>query len=150
MPSGAIINKIATKLHINQGAEVTCDQSCHIINFETDGPAATIEVDDASAFWPQWHLFPLENVCLSALDLMMHANRRTALCEATNLHRLGTICLLGLLDAVTGGKKSRALHRMDKACLKVLRNQIGHARRMFAQKCACNLVDFSKGLGRVA
>ena len=40
MPSGTMCNEIAIRIHTKPGDEIICDSSCHIINFETGGPAA--------------------------------------------------------------------------------------------------------------
>lgn len=40
LPSGTMCNKIAIRVHTRPGDEVVCERSCHIIGFETGGPAA--------------------------------------------------------------------------------------------------------------
>ena len=40
LPSGTMCNEIAIQVHTKPGDEVICERSCHLINFETGGPAA--------------------------------------------------------------------------------------------------------------
>ena len=40
LPSGTMCNEIALRVHTRPGDEVICERSCHIIGFETGGPAA--------------------------------------------------------------------------------------------------------------
>ncbi len=40
LPSGTICIEIAIQVHMKPGDEVICERSCHLINFETGGPAA--------------------------------------------------------------------------------------------------------------
>lgn len=40
LPSGTMCNEIAIRVHTKPGDEVICERSCHLINFETGGPAA--------------------------------------------------------------------------------------------------------------
>lgn len=40
LPSGTMCNEIAIRVHTCPGDEVICERSCHIIGFETGGPAA--------------------------------------------------------------------------------------------------------------
>lgn len=40
LPSGTMCNEIAIRVHTRPGDEVICERSCHLINFETGGPAA--------------------------------------------------------------------------------------------------------------
>ena len=40
LPSGTMCNEIAVRVHTKPGDEVICERSCHLINFETGGPAA--------------------------------------------------------------------------------------------------------------
>ena len=40
LPSGTMCNEIAIRVHTKPGDELICERSCHLINFETGGPAA--------------------------------------------------------------------------------------------------------------
>ena len=40
LPSGTMCNEIAVRVHTKPGDEVICERSCHLINYETGGPAA--------------------------------------------------------------------------------------------------------------
>ena len=40
LPSGTMCNEIAVRVHTKPGDEVISERSCHLINFETGGPAA--------------------------------------------------------------------------------------------------------------
>ncbi|MEL0112241.1 MAG: threonine aldolase family protein [Rickettsiales bacterium] len=40
LPSGTMCNEIAINVHTSPGDEVICERTCHLINFETGGPAA--------------------------------------------------------------------------------------------------------------
>jgi threonine aldolase len=40
LPSGTMCNEIAIRVHTNPGDEVICERTCHLVNYETGGPAA--------------------------------------------------------------------------------------------------------------
>ena len=40
LPSGTMCNEIAIRVHTSPGDEVICERSCHLVNYETGGPAA--------------------------------------------------------------------------------------------------------------
>ncbi|MBT6242754.1 MAG: threonine aldolase family protein [Rhodospirillaceae bacterium] len=40
LPSGTMCNEIAIRVHTNPGDEVICERTCHLVNYESGGPAA--------------------------------------------------------------------------------------------------------------
>ena len=44
LPSGTMCNEIAIRVHTAPGDEVICERTCHLVNYETGGPAAISSV----------------------------------------------------------------------------------------------------------
>jgi threonine aldolase len=44
LPSGTMCNEISIRVHTHPGDEVICERTCHVVNYETGGPAAISSV----------------------------------------------------------------------------------------------------------
>ena len=148
LPSGTMCNEIAINLHTRPGDEVICEQTCHIINFETGGPAAISGVM-IRAIRGANGIFTADQVreCLRPNSRYMPPSALLCVEQTANMGG-GAVWPLDQLDAVAAAAKGAGLAtHMDGARLMnaVIKTGIPAARH--AQNYDSVWIDFTKGLG---
>ncbi len=148
LPSGTMCNEIAIKVHTNPGDEIICEQSCHIINFETGGPAAISGVM-IRALHGQNGMFSPEQVQSVIRPNSRYMPKSTLLCvEQTANMGGGAIWPLEKLQAVaTVAKKAGLATHMDGARLMNAVTKTGISAASYAEHYDTVWIDFTKGLG---
>ncbi|MCP5366176.1 MAG: DegT/DnrJ/EryC1/StrS family aminotransferase [Hyphomicrobiales bacterium] len=148
LPSGTMCNEIALRVHCTPGDEVICEQTSHIVNFESGGPAAlsgvmirTVEGDRgrfdaaavAAAIRPPSRYFP--------------ASRLLCLEQTANLGG-GAVWPLEQMQAVVAAARNAGLAaHMDGARLLNACAATGIAAATYGGLFDSCWIDFSKGLG---
>lgn len=148
LPSGTMCNEIAIKVHTNPGDEVICEQSCHIINFETGGPSAISGVM-IRAIHGENGIFSADQVRASIRPNSRYMPKSTLMCveQTANLGG-GAIWPLEQLDAVADAAREAGLAtHMDGARLMNAATKTGVAAARYAQNYDSVWIDFTKGLG---
>ncbi|MBH69262.1 MAG: low specificity L-threonine aldolase [Rhodospirillaceae bacterium] len=148
LPSGTMCNEIAINIHTNPGDEIICEQSCHIINFETGAPAFISGVM-IKALEGKNGIFDHEQVANSIRNPSRYDPRTSLLCvEQTSNMSGGTIWPLDKLNAVSSvAKKSGIRTHMDGARLLNACVKTGIDASVYAENFDSVWLDFSKGLG---
>ncbi|WP_299778298.1 threonine aldolase family protein [uncultured Roseobacter sp.] len=148
LPSGTMCNEIAIKVHTNPGDEVICEQSCHIINFETGGPAAISGVM-IKALHGQNGIFTPEQVVQAIRPNSRYMPKCTLMCvEQTANMGGGAIWPLEQLQAVASAAKDAGLAtHMDGARLMNAVAKKGISAATYAENYDTVWIDFTKGLG---
>jgi len=148
LPSGTMCNEIAIKVHTNPGDEVICEQSCHIINFETGGPAAISGVM-IKALHGQNGMFTPEQVADAIRPNSRYMPQSTLLCvEQTANMGGGAIWPLEQLQAVAAVAKDAGMAtHMDGARLMNAVAKTGISAATYAESYDTVWIDFTKGLG---
>ncbi|MCF6432961.1 threonine aldolase family protein [Leisingera sp. MMG026] len=148
LPSGTMCNEIAIKVHTNPGDEVICEQSCHIINFETGGPAAISGVM-IRAIEGSNGIFTADQVRACIRPNSRYMPESTLLCvEQTANMGGGAIWPLEQLDNVAKAAKDAGLAtHMDGARLMNAVAKTGIPAARYAQHYDTVWIDFTKGLG---
>lgn len=151
LPTGTMCNEIALRVQCDPGAEVICERSCHIVNFEAGGPAALSgimihAIDGENGF------FTADQVRAAIRPPSRYSpeSRLVAVEQTTNLGG-GGIWPLAQLREVAAEAKSRGLKthmdgaRLFNACVKT-----GISARDYADMFDTVWIDFTKGLGGFA
>ena len=148
LPSGTMCNEIAIKLHTHPGDEVLADQSSHIVNFETGGPAA-ISGAMIRTIPGENGMFLADQVRQSIRPQSRYAPKSALLCvEQTANMGGGAIWPLDQLDEVTAAAKEAGLAtHMDGARLMNAVVKSGTSAARYAQGVDSVWIDFTKGLG---
>lgn len=148
LPSGTMCNEIAIKVHTNPGDEIICEQSCHIINFETGGPAAISGVM-IKALQGQNGMFTPDQVAGAVRPNSRYMPQSTLLCvEQTANMGGGAIWPLEQLQAVAAVAKDAGLAtHMDGARLMNAVAKTGIPAASYAERYDTVWIDFTKGLG---
>ena len=148
LPSGTMCNEIAIKVHTNPGDEVICEDSCHILNFETGGPGAISGVM-IKALHGQNGVFDPEQVRAAIRPNSRYMPKSTLLCveQTANLGG-GAIWPLKKLKAVTAVAKEAGLStHLDGARLMNAVVKTGIPAATYAESFDTVWIDFTKGLG---
>lgn len=148
MPSGTMCNEIAIKVHTDPGDEIICEQSSHIINFETGGPSAISGVmiraiDGING------MFTAEQARACLRPNSRYLPKSSLICvEQTANMGGGDIWPLDQLDAVASVAKDAGLAtHMDGARLLNASVRTGIEAARYAQEYDSVWIDFTKGLG---
>ena len=148
MPSGTMCNEIAIKVHTDPGDEIICEQSSHIINFETGGPSAISGVmiraiDGING------MFTAEQARACLRPNSRYLPKSSLICvEQTANMGGGGIWPLDQLDAVASVAKDAGLAtHMDGARLLNASVRTGIEAARYAQEYDSVWIDFTKGLG---
>ena len=148
MPSGTMCNEIAIKVHTDPGDEIICENSCHIINFETGGPAAISGVMIRAIEGINGR-FTAEQAraCVRANSRYMPKSSLLCVEQTANMGG-GAIWPLDQMDAVASVAKDAGLAtHMDGARLLNASVKTGIAASRYAQEYDSVWIDFTKGLG---
>lgn len=147
LPSGTMCNEIAIKVHTKPGDEIICEESCHIINFETGGPAAISSVM-IKALHGQNGMFKPEQVQNAIRPNSRYMPQSTLLCvEQTANMGGGAIWPLEQLQAVAAVAKGAGLAtHMDGARLMNAVVKTGIPAATYAEGYDTVWIDFTKGL----
>ncbi len=148
LPSGTMCNEIAIRVHTKPGDEVICERSCHLINFETGGPAAISGV----------MIQPVdgENGTFTAAqvrDVIRPASRyypesRLVCVEQTANMGGGTVWPLEQINGVANAAKEAGLAtHMDGARLLNAVVKSGVPAAQWTEGYESCWLDFTKGLG---
>ena len=148
LPSGTMCNEIAIRVHTRPGDEVICERSCHLINFETGGPAAisgvmTQPIDGQNG------IFDADQVRAAIRPPSRYApeSRLVAVEQTANMGG-GTVWPLAQITAVAeAAKESGLATHMDGARLLNAAVKAGVAAKDFTAGYDSCWIDFSKGLG---
>ncbi len=148
LPSGTMCNEIAIKVHTSPGDEVICEQTCHIVNFETGGPAAISGVM-LRAILGENGIYKPEQVQDCLRPESRYAPRSALLCvEQTANMGGGAVWPLEQLDEVADVAREAGLAtHMDGARLMNAVAKTGISAARYAQNYDSAWIDFSKGLG---
>jgi threonine aldolase len=148
LPSGTMCNEIAIKVHTQPGDEVICEQSCHIINFETGGPSAISGVM-IRALQGQNGIFEAEQMRAAIRPNSRYMPRSALVCvEQTANMGGGAIWPLEKLQAVSqAAKEAGLITHMDGARLLNACATTGIAAADYADGYDSVWIDFTKGLG---
>ena len=148
LPSGTMCNEIAIQVHTKPGDEVICERSCHLINFETGGPAAisgvmTFPIDGAFGIYEPDQL----REAIRPPSRYAPESRLVAVEQTANMGG-GTVWPLEKLNAVAEVAKEAGLAtHMDGARLLNAAVKSGIDAKQFTAGYDSCWLDFSKGLG---
>lgn len=148
LPSGTMCNEIAIKVHTNPGDEVICEESCHIINFETGGPSAISGVMIRAISGANGIFTPDQvRACLRPNSRYMPKSALMCVEQTANMGG-GAIWPLNQLDEVAQVAKQAGLAtHMDGARLMNAATKSGVSPARYAQEYDSVWIDFTKGLG---
>jgi len=151
LPTGTMCNEIAIKVQTRPGDEVICDQSCHVINFETGGPAALSGVM-IRALDGKHGLFTAEQVEQAIRPSSRYAPRSALLCaEQTANMGGGAIWPVDQLTSAAQVAKTAGLAtHLDGARLLNAVVKTGVPAAAYAHAFDSVWIDFTKGLGAPA
>jgi threonine aldolase len=148
LPSGTMCNAISVNLHTHPSDEIIAEQSCHIINSESGGPAAISGVMIRPIQGVNG-VFSADQVLDSLRPSSRHTPRSALLCvEQTANFGGGTIWPLQKLEevAIVAKEAGLATH-MDGARLMNAVVKTGIEAAQYAANFDSVWIDFSKGLG---
>ncbi len=148
LPSGTMCNEIAVRVHTAPGDEVICERSCHLVNYETGGPAAISGVmiqpiDGRNG------MFEPEQVtaALRPNSRYMPESRLVCVEQTANLGG-GAVWPLDKIQAVAAVAKDAGLAtHMDGARLMNAVVKTGTPADAWTQGYDSCWIDFTKGLG---
>jgi threonine aldolase len=148
LPSGTMCNEIAIKVHTNPGDEVICEETCHIINFETGGPSAISGVMIRAVSGANGIFTPDQvRACLRPNSRYMPKSALMCVEQTANMGG-GAIWPLEQLDEVAQVAKQAGLAtHMDGARLMNAAIKSGIPAARYAQAYDSVWIDFTKGLG---
>lgn len=148
LPSGTMCNEIAINVHTNPGDEMICEQSCHLINFETGGPSALSGVM-IRALQGENGIFEAEQAFEAIRPNSRYMPKTSLFCveQTANLGG-GAIWQLEKLQAVSCLAKEYEINtHMDGARLMNAVIKTGVSAARYAEGFDSVWIDFTKGLG---
>lgn len=148
LPSGSMCNEIAVKAHTQPGDEIICEQSCHIINFETGAPAALSGVM-VRTLAGRNGIYDADQVRQAIRPASRYAPKSALLCaeQTANLGG-GAVWPVEQLNAVALAAKDAGLAtHMDGARLMNAAVKSGAPAAAHAENFDSVWIDFTKGLG---
>lgn len=148
LPSGTMCNEIAIKVHTNSGDEILCEQSSHLIHFESGGPAAISGVM-VNGLRGQNGMFTPAQVREAIRPNSRYMPQSTLLCvEQTANMGGGAIWPLDQLQAVAAVANDAGIAtHMDGARLMNATVKTGIPPATYAENFDTAWIDFTKGLG---
>ena len=148
LPSGTMCNEIAINVHTDPGDDLICEQSCHIVNFETGGPSAISGVM-INALNGERGIFDEEQLQSALRPRSRHAPRTSLVCvEQTANMGGGAIWPLETLQAVAStAKRADLITHMDGARLMNAAVKTAISPAVYAAGYDSVWIDFTKGLG---
>ena len=148
LPSGTMCNEIAVNVHTSPGDEVICEQSCHLINFETGGPSAISGVM-IRAIHGKNGIFSADQVRAFIRPNSRYMPKSTLLsAEQTANLGGGAIWPLEQLDEVAIVAKDAGLAtHLDGARLLNASVKTGISAACYSRNYDSVWIDFTKGLG---
>lgn len=148
LPSGTMCNQIAVRVHCQPGDEIIMDETCHIRNFETGGPAA---LSGAMCSHLQGNRGIFSAAQLQAAirpESRYDPRSRMVVVEQTSNLGGGAIWPLETIQEVCGVAGAHGLARhMDGARLLNAVVATGIPAKEYARPVDSVWIDFSKGLG---
>lgn len=148
LPSGSMCNEIAVKAHTQPGDEIICEQTCHIINFETGAPAALSGVM-VRTLEGRNGVYSADQVRDAIRPASRYAPKSALLCaeQTANLGG-GAVWPVDRLNAVALAAKEAGLAtHMDGARLMNAAVKSGMPAKAHAENFDSVWIDFTKGLG---
>ena len=148
LPSGTMCNEIAIRVHTKPGDEVLCERSCHLINFETGGPAAIsgVMIQPIDGENGTYTADQLRQVIRPASRYMPES--RLVCVEQTANMGGGTVWRLDQIsDVARAAKESGLATQMDGARLLNAVVKSGNSADRYAAGYDSCWIDFTKGLG---
>jgi threonine aldolase len=148
LPSGTMCNEIAIRVHTKPGDEVLCERSCHLINFETGGPAAIsgVMIQPIDGENGTYTAEQLRQVIRPA-SRYMPESRLVSVEQTANMGG-GTVWPLNQIsDIADAAKESGLATHMDGARLLNAVVKSGISADRFAVGYDSCWIDFTKGLG---
>lgn len=148
LPSGAMCNEIAIRVHTRPGDEVICERSSRIINYETGGPAAISGVM-IHAIEGKHGIFETDQVAQAIRPRSRYMPESRLLCvEQTANSGGGAVWPLQKIQAVAEVAKNAGLAtHMDGARLMNAVVRSGVPAATWAERYDSCWIDFTKGLG---
>lgn len=148
LPTGTMCNEIAVKVHTRHGDEIICEETSHLINFETGGPAALsgVMIRALSGKNGTFNASLLEDAIRPP---SRYAPRTSLVCvEQTANMGGGTVWSLEQLNAVSDcARQAGVATHMDGARLLNASAATGVPASDYAAGYDSVWIDFSKGLG---
>ncbi|MDE0304655.1 MAG: beta-eliminating lyase-related protein [Albidovulum sp.] len=148
LPSGTMCNEIAINVHTSPSDEIICEQSCHLVNFETGGPSAISGVM-VRALHGENGIFTADQVRASIRPNSRYMPRSALLCaEQTANMGGGAIWPLEQLDEVASVAREAGLAtHLDGARLLNAAIKTGISAARYSKNYDSVWIDFTKGLG---
>lgn len=148
LPSGAMCNAVAVKVHAQPGDAIVCERFAHVYRSEF-GSAAVLSGVTTEPIDGDRGLFTAEQVSAALDRFGAYGPVPRLLCvEQTHNFGGGAVWPLGQLRAACDAVRARGLKvHMDGARLLNASIASGVAPRAFAEGCDSVWIDFSKGLG---
>ena len=149
LPSGSMCNAVAYRVHCQQGDEVICDKTAHVIHYEVGGPAALSGV----------MMRPMEGVdgvftaaqaeeAVRNPKINHHPRTRLISIEQTSMGGGGTIWPQATIRALGDlAKKHKLAYHMDGARLMNAAIGSGLKAKEIAGPVDSTWLDLTKGLG---
>lgn len=148
LPSGSMCNEIAIKAHTQPGDEIICEQTCHIVNFETGAPAALSGVmirtlDGANG------IYDADQVRQAIRPASRYAPKSALLCaeQTANLGGGAVWPVERLNEVALAAKEAGLATHMDGARLMNAAVKSGLPASAHAENFDSVWIDFTKGLG---
>lgn len=148
LPSGTMCNEIALRVHTRPGDEVICERSCHIIGFETGGPAAISGVmmhpiDGING------IFEADQVvqAIRPASRYMPETRLVCVEQTANMGGGAVWPLEKIWQVAAVAKEAGIATHMDGARLMNAAVKSGIPAKEWAEGFDSCWIDFSKGLG---
>lgn len=149
LPSGSMCNAIAYRVHCQQGDEVICDKTAHVIHYEVGGPAALSGVmirpmDGVNGIFTAAQA----EAAVRPVTSNHHPRTRLISIEQTSMGGGGTIWPQATIQALGQvAKKHKLAYHMDGARLMNAAIGSGVKAKDIAAPVDSTWLDLTKGLG---